>query len=35
LVDQVYWLLWYRILVGHAPLTADTAAQLSRTVAGS
>ena len=21
LVDQIYGLLWYRILVGHAPLT--------------
>ena len=29
LVDQVYGLLWYRIMVGHAPLTADVAAQLA------
>ena len=35
MVDQIYGLLWYRILVGHAPLTADTAAQLSRTVAST
>ena len=26
LIDQVYGLLWYRILIGHAPLTADVAA---------
>lgn len=30
LIDQVYGLLWYRILIGHAPLTADVAAQLTR-----
>jgi len=35
LVDQIYGLLWYRILVGHAPLTADTATQLSRAVAST
>ena len=30
LIDQIYGLLWYRILIGHAPLTADVAARLSR-----
>jgi AcrR family transcriptional regulator len=30
LIDQVYGLLWYRILIGHAPLTADVAARLAR-----
>lgn len=30
LIDQIYGLLWYRILIGHAPLTADVAAQLTR-----
>ena len=30
LIDQVYGLLWYRILIGHAPLTADVAARLTR-----
>jgi AcrR family transcriptional regulator len=34
LVDQVYGLLWYRILIGHAPLTADVAARLARTLTG-
>lgn len=29
MVDQAYGLLWYRVLVGNAPLTADTAAQLA------
>jgi AcrR family transcriptional regulator len=32
LIDQVYGLLWYRILVGHAPLTADVAARLARSL---
>ena len=32
MVEQVYELLWYRILVGHAPLTADVAARLARTL---
>jgi AcrR family transcriptional regulator len=32
LIDLVYGLLWYRILVGHAPLTADVAARLTRTL---
>jgi AcrR family transcriptional regulator len=32
LVDQIYGLLWYRILIGHAPLNAHTAAQLTRTL---
>ena len=30
LINQVYGLLWYRILIGHAPLTADVAARLAR-----
>jgi AcrR family transcriptional regulator len=30
LTDQVYGLLWYRILIGHAPLTAEVAARLTR-----
>ncbi len=30
LIDQVYGLLWYRILIGHAPLTTDVAARLTR-----
>lgn len=30
LVDQLYGLLWYRILIGHAPLTADVAQRLTR-----
>ena len=30
LIGQVYGLLWYRILIGHAALTADVAAQLTR-----
>ena len=30
LVDQVYGLLWYRILIGHASLTDDVAARLAR-----
>lgn len=29
MVDQAYGLLWYRVLVGNAPLTADTSAQLA------
>jgi AcrR family transcriptional regulator len=32
LIDQVYGLLWYRILIGHAPLTADVAARLARSL---
>src|SRR6185437_15307475 len=32
LIDQVYGLLWYRILVGHAPLTADVAARLAHSL---
>lgn len=32
LVDQIYGLLWYRILIGHAPLTADVAKRLTRAV---
>ncbi|HEX6451195.1 MAG TPA: TetR/AcrR family transcriptional regulator [Trebonia sp.] len=34
LIDQVYGLLWYRILIGHAPLNADVAARLARTFSG-
>jgi len=30
LIDQIYGLLWYRILIGHAPLTAGVAARLTR-----
>jgi AcrR family transcriptional regulator len=29
LVDQVYGLLWYRLLIGHAPLDDDTARRLT------
>lgn len=32
LIDQIYGLLWYRILIGHAPLTADLAIRLTRAV---
>lgn len=32
LVDQVYGFLWYRILIGHAPLTADAAEGLARSI---
>jgi AcrR family transcriptional regulator len=32
LIDLAYGLLWYRILIGHAPLTADVAARLTRTL---
>jgi AcrR family transcriptional regulator len=32
LIDQVYGLLWYRVLIGHAPLTAADAARLARAV---
>jgi AcrR family transcriptional regulator len=32
-VDQAYGLLWYRILLGHAPLTAEVARRLARTLA--
>jgi AcrR family transcriptional regulator len=32
IIDQVYGLLWYRILIGHAPLTADVAARLARSL---
>ncbi|MBW8482335.1 TetR/AcrR family transcriptional regulator [Actinomadura parmotrematis] len=35
LVDQIYGVLWYRILVGHAPLDARAAAALARTVAAA
>ncbi|MQY07983.1 TetR/AcrR family transcriptional regulator [Actinomadura macrotermitis] len=33
LIDQVYGVLWYRILVGHAPLGPAQAAELARSVA--
>ncbi|HEX4246762.1 MAG TPA: TetR/AcrR family transcriptional regulator C-terminal ligand-binding domain-containing protein [Pseudonocardia sp.] len=29
LVDQAYGLLWYRRLIGHAPLDDDTACRLA------
>jgi len=29
LVDQAYGLLWYRLLIGHAPLDGDTARRLA------
>ncbi|GAA3518641.1 TetR/AcrR family transcriptional regulator [Actinocatenispora rupis] len=35
LVDQAYGLLWYRLLLRHAPLTGDVAASLARSLVGS
>ena len=32
LIDLAYGLIWYRILIGHAPLTADVATRLTRTL---
>ncbi|MGW0658153.1 TetR/AcrR family transcriptional regulator [Streptodolium elevatio] len=32
MVDQVYGVLWYRLILDHAPLTADVAARLARTL---
>jgi hypothetical protein len=29
LVDMAYGVLWYRVLVGHAPLDADAARDLT------
>ncbi|BCJ34755.1 TetR family transcriptional regulator [Actinocatenispora thailandica] len=34
LVDQAYGLLWYRLLLGHAPLTDEAAASLAASLAG-
>ncbi|MDN3351712.1 TetR/AcrR family transcriptional regulator [Actinomadura sp. DC4] len=34
MVDQMYGLLWYRLLIGHAPLNAETAARLARSLPG-
>lgn len=32
MVDQAYGVLWYRLMVGHAPLTADLATRLARSL---
>ena len=32
MVDQVYGVLWYRLLIGHAPLDTDLAARLTRSL---
>jgi hypothetical protein len=32
MVDQVYGLLWYRLLLGNAPFTPDLADRLTRTL---
>ncbi|WP_329257098.1 TetR/AcrR family transcriptional regulator [Actinoallomurus sp. NBC_01490] len=34
LVDQAYGLLWYRIMIGHAPLTPAVAGRLAEHLAG-
>ncbi|WP_158891358.1 TetR/AcrR family transcriptional regulator [Amycolatopsis anabasis] len=34
MIDQAYGLLWYRVLIGHAPLTREVARSLARTLAG-
>lgn len=33
-VDQVYGVLWYRLLIGHAAVDEDTGRQLARRIAG-
>ncbi|GGL22044.1 TetR family transcriptional regulator [Sphaerisporangium melleum] len=33
-MDQIYGLMWYRLLIADSPLTADDAARLARSVAG-
>lgn len=35
LTEQIYGVLWYRIMVGHAPLTADLARRLTLAVTAS
>jgi AcrR family transcriptional regulator len=35
LVDQAYGVLWYRLLIGHAPLDADTARRLAEGLAAA
>ena len=30
MIDQIYGLMWYRFLFGHAPLSAGAAAALTR-----
>ncbi|WP_246063545.1 MULTISPECIES: TetR/AcrR family transcriptional regulator [Nonomuraea] len=32
LVDQLFGLMWYRLLIGHAPLGGDVAARLARSL---
>ncbi|OLT38472.1 hypothetical protein BJF85_08970 [Saccharomonospora sp. CUA-673] len=32
-VDQIHGVLWYRLLIGHAPVEADTGGQLARDIA--
>ncbi|GAB2811653.1 hypothetical protein GCM10027176_15180 [Actinoallomurus bryophytorum] len=32
MVDQVYGVLWYRLLIGHAPLGADLATRLTHSL---
>lgn len=32
MVDQVYGLFWYRLLVGHAPLSDEVADNLAETL---
>ncbi|GLZ05699.1 TetR family transcriptional regulator [Actinomadura sp. NBRC 104412] len=34
ITDQAYGVLWYRLMVGHAPVDADTARRLARSLAG-
>ncbi len=35
MIDQAYGVLWYRLMTGHAPLTADLAERLARSLSGS